>query len=111
VTTAAGTLRLGIYDASGPAGGPGQKKAETNPLTAVVGWNTGAVIIPVSLPAGTYWLAYLPSDNGLAFVKNSANAIGRFYTFAYGILPQTFSTTPATASGFSLYATLDTGAP
>src|SRR6187401_1506873 len=33
VTSAAGKLRLGVYAANGPAGGPGTKLAETGELT------------------------------------------------------------------------------
>src|SRR5262249_20557757 len=70
VTTAAGKLRMGIYDATGPGGGPGVKKAETVEITAVgSSWNTAKVVTAVSLSPGTYWLAYLPSDNGLSFKK------------------------------------------
>ena len=66
VVTASGFLRLGIYDATGPGGGPGAKKAETDSITPTTGWNT-ANVAPVSLPPGTYWLAYLPSINSLKF--------------------------------------------
>jgi hypothetical protein len=37
VTQASGNLILGIYDASGPNGGPGALKAHTNSFTPVVG--------------------------------------------------------------------------
>ena len=111
VTTAAGNLRLGIYDSTGPSGGPGAKRAETNSFTPVVGWNTASVITPVSLTTGTYWLAYLPSDNNLAFVKTQdGSSSGKYYSFTYGALPATFSTSPnTTASHWSFYATLSTG--
>ncbi|MBI2669681.1 MAG: DUF2341 domain-containing protein [Candidatus Yanofskybacteria bacterium] len=110
ITTAAGSLRLGIYDATGPGGGPGAKRAETASFTPVTGWNTTNVISPVSLPAGTYWLAYLPSSNTLAFRKNvTAGISGRYYSFIYGTMPVTFSTAPSTTSShWSLYATLET---
>jgi hypothetical protein len=108
VTTAAGKLRLGIYDATGPSGGPGVKKAETAEMTPVVGWNTASVTTPVSLPAGNYWLAYLPNDNNLAFKKvDTSSAPSRLYSFTYGTLPNTYSTTPQTTpSHWSFYATL-----
>jgi hypothetical protein len=109
VTVAGGNLHLGIYDATGPGGGPGAKKAETASFTPVVGWNTANVITPVSLTAGTYWLAYLPSSNTLAFKKDTtAGVSGKYYTYTYGVMPATFSTAPAsTASHWSLYATLN----
>ena len=70
VTAASGNLILGIYDASGPNGGPGALKASTASFTPTTGWNTAKVVTPVSLPAGTYWLAYLPSSNALGFREN-----------------------------------------
>lgn len=106
VTTAAGKLRLGLYDATGPNGGPGAKKAETAELTPAVGWNTATVVSQVALPAGTYWLAYLPSDNNLHFRRGGA-ATGKYFSFAYGVLPATFSSSPSSAvDHWSLYATL-----
>jgi hypothetical protein len=108
VTNAAGKLRLGIYDSTGPGGGPGTLKAQTAEITPVAGWNTANVTSPVSLPAGTYWLAYFPSDNNLAFLKTAdASSSGKYYSLAYGALPATFSTAPnSTASHWSFYATL-----
>ena len=106
VTAAAGKLRLGIYDASGPGGGPGAKKAETNEVTPVVGWNTASVITPISLSPGTYWLAYLPSSDSLHFRRAGAGSV-KFYSYAYGPMPQTFSTTTSSvADHWSFYATL-----
>lgn len=107
VTNPSGNLRLGVYDATGPLGDPGKKVAETASFTPVNGWNTADVISPVSLPAGTYWLAYLPSDNSLAFMKVTNGTGGRYYTYNFGPLPQTFSTTTnTTSSNWSFYATL-----
>ena len=67
VTTAAGNLRLGVYTPNGPSGGPGQKLAETASFTPTAGWNTVNVLSPVTLGAGSYWLAYLPSSSSLGF--------------------------------------------
>ena len=47
----------------------------------------------VSLPAVTYWLAYLPSSNSLAF-KTTSTGSARYYGYTYGPLPGTFSTSP-----------------
>ncbi len=106
VTNAAGKLRLGVYDASGPGGGPGNKVAETAEISPVNGWNTAATS-PTVLAAGTYWLAYHPSSNSLAFVKNPNGAGGWLYSLPYGPLPSKFSTNPSsTKSNWSLYATL-----
>lgn len=110
VTTASGKLRLGVYDSTGPGGGPGQKKAETAEITPTTGWNTANVITPVSLSPGTYWLAYLPSDNNLHF-RRAGSGTAKYYSYTYGILPNTFSTTPtSTADHWSFYATLNTSA-
>ena len=106
VTNAAGKLRLGVYDSSGPGGGPGNKVAETAEISPVNGWNT-ATTSPTVLAAGTYWLAYFPSSSSLAFVKNPNGTGGRYYSLPYGPLPSTFSTTPSsTQSHWSFYATL-----
>ena len=71
MTTAAGNLVLGIYDATGPGGKPGNLLAQTNGFTPTTGWNTQNVITPVALAAGNYWLAYNPSNNSLSFVNNA----------------------------------------
>jgi glucose/arabinose dehydrogenase/PKD repeat protein/chitodextrinase len=108
VRTAAGNLRLGIYDATGASGGPGALKAQTNSFAPVAGWNTQPVVTPVSLPAGTYWLVYLPSSNSLTFAEGGGGQY-RYAAFAFGAMPAAY---PAVAvSGtthWSLYATLDT---
>ena len=107
VTAASGQLRLGVYDATGPGGGPGTLKAQSNAFTPVVGWNTANVITPVSLPAGNYWLAYLPSSSSLNFAVNSSIGSYKYATFTFGSMPATF---PAIAgqgtSHWSLYGTL-----
>ena len=108
VNQAAGTLRLALYDASGPAGGPGTKKAETASITPVTGWNTVNVLSPVTLPAGTYWLAYLPSSNDLHFLLNPSSGNLSYYSFPSGVMPATFSKTPSTGVGhWSFKATLN----
>jgi hypothetical protein len=108
VTKAAGSLRMGIYDSTGPGGGPGKLKAQTNSFTPVTGWNTASVVTPVSLPAGTYWLAYLPSSNTLAFRKENNTGVCAYYSFKYAAMPATFSTSPnsCTPTNWSFYATL-----
>jgi hypothetical protein len=109
VTTASGSLRLGIYDATGPNGGPGALEAQTASFTPTTGWNTAATTTSPTLNPGTYWLAYLPSSDSLAFVKGTdSSSSGVLYSYAFGALPNTFSTTPSTtASHWSLYATLN----
>jgi hypothetical protein len=75
VTRASGDLILGIYDATGSNGGPGALKAQTHGFVTTTGWNRANVVTPVSLPAGNYWLAYLPSSSRLHFRRqnNSGN--------------------------------------
>jgi hypothetical protein len=109
VPIAAGKLRLGVYDSSGPSGGPGTKIAETAEMTPVVGWNTGNVLSPVTLSSGSYWLAYLTNNNGLYF-RNTFNGFARAYSYSYGVMPNTFSLTPSNLDGlhWSLYASLNT---
>ena len=103
VTSASGQLRLGIYDDSN--GNPGTLRAETAAFTPVVGWNTKPVLTPVLLPAGTYWLAYLPQSNSLHF-RVALNGSARGYYYSYGPMPTTFPSPPLTADvHWSLYAT------
>ena len=112
VTAASGNLILGIYDATGPNGGPGALKASTASFTPGTGWNTANVVTPVSLTAGSYWLAYLPSSNALGFVKTNASGTCAYYSYNFGSLPSKFSTSPAscTPTIWSFYATLTTSA-
>jgi hypothetical protein len=105
VRQVAGQLRLGVYDATGANGGPGQLKAQTDAFTPVAGWNTRTVT-PVTLPAGSYWLAYFPSSSDLHF----ANGGGGTFDYAdlgFGAMPAAFP--PITDNGaahWSFYATL-----
>ena len=108
VTAASGKLILGIYDATGPNGGPGALKASTASFTPKTGWNTAKVVTPVSLAAGSYWLAYLPSSNALSFLKTNATGNCKYYSYKFGSLPSKFSTSPASCNPttWSFYATL-----
>jgi len=107
VTTAAGNLRLGIYNDAN--GNPGTLVAKTDEFTPVVGWNTQSVQTPVLLPAGTYWLAYRPESSDLHF-RNTWTGDGenslRYYSYPYGEMPSTFSASAQSADyQFSFYAT------
>lgn len=108
VATAAGQLRLGVYDSTGPGGGPGNKLAETAEITPGVGWNTVPVVSQVSLPAGTYWLAWLENNNGMHQRKVAGRTV--YYAYTYGPMPATFSPSPTFSenSYWSLYANLST---
>jgi hypothetical protein len=104
VATAGGQLRLGFY--SDNAGNPGMLLAQTATFTPTVGWNTQAVQTPVLLPAGTYWLAYLPQSNSMHYRVESSGA-GRGASYTFGSLPSTYPGTPFTADAhWSFYATL-----
>jgi hypothetical protein len=108
VTIPAGRLRLGIYNDSG--GKPQTLKAQTAEFTPVIGWNTQAVLSPIYLTAGTYWLAYLPESNNLHF-RAALNGSGCYYSYTFGALPATFSSSPQCGSfHWSFYATLLMGA-
>jgi hypothetical protein len=108
VATASGQLRLGIYNNNGS--NPGTLMAETAAFTPVVGWNTQNVVTPTLLSSGTYWLAFLPQSNSLAG-KIVSSGTGRYYSYTFGPLPASYSTSPtAAAFHFSFYATLSTGA-
>jgi hypothetical protein len=111
VTAASGSLVLGVYSANGPSGGPGTLVAQTAAFTPLVGWNVASTTTKPVLSAGNYWLAYLPSSNGLSFVKENNTGNCYYYALKYtAILPTTFSTKPANCSytNWSLYATLAT---
>jgi Pectate lyase superfamily protein len=109
VTAAAGQLVLGIYNANGPSGGPGTLVAQTAAFTPKVGWNVAATTTTPTLAAGNYWLAYLPSDGGLAFVKENNSGNCHYYSLEFtSTLPPTFSTRTrnCTPTTWSFYATL-----
>ena len=112
VTQASGNLLLGIYDASGPSGGPGKLLAVTSSFATTTGWNTANVVTPVPLAAGNYWLAYLPSSGNLSFLKqnNSGSCFLKAQTFSQG-MPATFATSTSNCSPttWSFYATLAPG--
>ena len=110
VTTTGGNLILGVYDATGPKGGPGALKASTASFTPKTGWNTAKVVTPVSLAAGNYWMAFLPSSNALGFATYRGLDYCRYYSYTFGALPKTFSASPVDCSptAWSFYATLTT---
>jgi hypothetical protein len=94
VSATSGSLRMGVYDASGPSQMPGRKLAETAELTpAQVGWATGNVTQTATLQPGKYWIVYLCSSNAMQS-RRTPNGGGEayYYQFAYGALPATFST-------------------
>lgn len=110
VTRADGTFRMGVYDASGPGGGPGLKLAETAELTATLGWNTAPVTAPIDLAPGTYWLTYSLSSGTLRTrTIRSGPTFNVYFAAPYGPLPASFPTAPIHEPGhWSIYATLAT---
>jgi hypothetical protein len=106
VTTASGNLRLGLYDATGTNGGPGNLLASTAEITPTTGWNTVNVTTPVSLSPGNYWLAFTPSSSSLHCRHTYSSGTGTWYPYTYGAMPSTFSSYTSTmTSHWSLYAT------
>ena len=110
VTTTGGNLILGVYDATGPKGGPGALKASTVSFAPKTGWNTAKVVTPASLAPGNYWMAFLPSSNALGFATYRGLDYCRYYSYTFGALPKTFSASPVDCSptAWSFYATLTT---
>lgn len=109
VKTAAGKLKLGVYDDDGPNGGPGTKLAETAEFDAVAGWGAQNVIQTKVLQPGKYWLAYAPNDDGLVFLLSDADdgKLAYFDRTYDGTLPDTFSDMPMTdTKHWSFYMTL-----
>jgi hypothetical protein len=95
---------LGIYSDNG--GNPGTLLAATAAFTPVAGWNTQNVQTPNLLPAGTYWLAYLPQSNTMHYRIGSTGS-ARGASYAFGAMPASYPNSPLTDTvHWSLYATL-----
>jgi hypothetical protein len=117
VTTAAGQVIMGIYDASGRGGSANVLKATTNSFTPTTGWNTVNVVTPVWLPAGNYWLAWNSNNNSLQVsmqnqmvMQNGTIGTEDDYSVTYGALPNPPSGSPSTYENTdAVYATF-TGA-
>ena len=108
VTTASGSLVLGVYSPNGPNGGPGTLLATTATATAVTGWNTLMTSTHPVLQSGTYWLAYFPSSNNLAFRKQNNSGSCWMKSRTFGPMPTTFPAGPVscTPTTWSFYASL-----
>jgi len=103
---AAGNLVLGVY--SNSSSKPGTLLATTASFAAVAGWNTQPVTSPVSLTAGTYWLAFQPSSDSL--VDARVNTTASYYkTHTYGSLPASFGTGTSQSYQPSFFGTLNVG--
>lgn len=109
-----GSLQLGLYDASGANGGPGKLLASSKSFTPVSGWNKNiAVKNQVSLKAGKYWLAYLPTNNNLTTLQSTtSSSSGVYYAYGSTTLPATFPAKPSkVAYHWSFYANLNASNP
>lgn len=103
---AAGNVRLGIWDATGPGGGPGNIIVQTASFAAQGGWNVRPVS-PTPLAAGKYWLSYTPSDANLGFPVARGVGTCVWVVRPYSAMPTRFPTTPAANVGachWSIYA-------
>lgn len=103
VNPVGGQLRLGIYSGNVPA----ILQAQTAAFTPVLGWNTQPVLTQPLLPAGNYWLAYLPASNTLGFRKADTGGTSYFKSpVTFGALPASFPSGPSTTtSHWSFYVT------
>jgi hypothetical protein len=108
VSSAAGQLQLGIYDASGPGNNPGVLLATTDVFTATEGWNTAQVTSSTALGAGDYWLAFLPQSNALHTpVTREPPTFNVYFPAPFGSLPTTFPSDAVAEPGhWSVYATV-----
>ena len=106
VNTVSGSLRLGIYDDL--AGVPNNLVTQSAAFVVSAGLNTQSVT-QVQMVAGTYWLAFLPSD-GTQSIPATNNSGTRIFTgFSFGPLPSPFpGPSPSSVKHWTLFATLDT---
>ena len=104
VDTSSGKLALGLYDATGPSGGPGKLLASTLAVSPTTGWNTLPVVTRVPLAAGNYWLALTVDNNTMVLRRVLSGSAKRAFSFTL--------MNPYPASGFnavqkySLYGTV-----
>jgi hypothetical protein len=105
-------INLAIYDSSGPDGGPGKYLTHTGPFwVQTAGWKTVSVT-SVDLPAGNYWLAWIPSGSRISTVFGSDSGSYYSHMTQYGSFPTTFPSGSTVGTGrWSLYATLTSAFP
>jgi hypothetical protein len=110
VNTAAGHLRLGIYDATGSGGNAGTLMATTNSFVPTTGWNTANVVTPVTLAAGYYWLAWATDSNSANVAGTGNSGTQNDYSHTYGAFPSTLGAVSNTyVNTDSNYATFTAG--
>lgn len=104
-STPAGTMQLALYDNSGSGGGPGKLLASTKMFTVAQGWNTQPVITPVTLPVGTYYLAFELQSSAVRLTLTNSGS--KFYKYvAYGPFPSTFGSATSAVGHRSFYGTV-----
>ena len=85
---------LGVYDATGTGGIPGNLLATTGTFAVTqVGWVTENVVTPVALSPGTYWLMGNNNDASIDYNQTS-NGTGttQYCGYTFGALPANFTT-------------------
>lgn len=106
VKTPSGQMRLAIYNDNG--GKPGALIAQTNAFATAYGWNTAAVLQPVAMQPGSYWLAF-EADNNTVSVAGTYSGGAYVYRSGWSFQPYPANFPPISGSGawrFSLYASL-----
>ena len=104
-STPAGTMQLALYDNSGSGGGPGKLLASTKMFTVAQGWNTQPVITPITLPVGTYYLAFELQSSAVRLTLTNSGS--KFYKYvAYGSFPSTFGSATSGVGHRSFYGTV-----
>jgi len=95
VYTGAGQLRMAIYNSS--AGEPYRLVVQTKAQSATLAaWTTVPFEYDVVLPTGTYWVAYLASED-TTMTYSGSGGIGRVAGNGWSEFPQAFPVaTPAT---------------
>jgi len=100
VVTAAGQLRLGVYD------GGGNIVVQSVAFTPVGGLNT-VPVGHVPIAAGNYFLAYEPSSSNLTFPVNQSLGSCKWASVAFGPMPSTFpSIAGSNPCHWGIFATL-----
>jgi hypothetical protein len=107
-TSGTAHLRLALYADNG--GSPGTLIAQTNPVTAQVGWNSIYTTTTQAISAGNYWIVAQTDDPNTVYRMAS----GMSGTNAVGWAAQPYGPFPPTATGwvgqsamaFSMYGTV-----
>lgn len=110
VTTASGTMEMGIYNDSGQES-PGSLLVDCGSVTSAVGIASSTTGLPLTVDSGLYWLVINPSNAmtvdgfpvadvisplGYATPASTAINMGWSATQTKGALPATFPTTAST---------------